>query len=137
MSNAKKPHQEQIDALCNELGITDPQYTGKTTIAELEKIIDKLESQLPDESDGDAIEIHAVSNDDIPDDAVVDEGSASDVEIDTDTSGHLKVKALKTFVTRVGGEDVMQHPNDISFLSESDAMHAVELGVACLIGTRK
>ncbi|MBF4238166.1 hypothetical protein EAY82_27055, partial [Vibrio anguillarum] len=51
MAKTKQPYQEQIDGLCNELGITEKQYTDKTTIPELEAIIDKLEAQLPDDEE--------------------------------------------------------------------------------------
>ncbi|WP_136484732.1 hypothetical protein [Vibrio sp. H11] len=44
--------QKRIDELCEELGITEPKYTDKTTEAQLNTIIDELEELLPDEGDG-------------------------------------------------------------------------------------
>lgn len=41
--------KKQIDQLCQTLGITDPLYTSKSTEAQLLKIIDELESRLPDD----------------------------------------------------------------------------------------
>ncbi|MBE4585499.1 hypothetical protein BOO29_11050 [Vibrio navarrensis] len=49
----KEMLQKQIDALCNELGINEPQYTEKTTEKQLNAIIDELEAKLPEEGDED------------------------------------------------------------------------------------
>ncbi|ENM3868745.1 hypothetical protein WKN18_003282 [Vibrio cholerae] len=50
--------KKQIDQLCQTLGITDPLYTSKSTEAQLLKIIDELESRLPDdEPDEESTEI--------------------------------------------------------------------------------
>jgi hypothetical protein len=49
MSTKKKPYQDQIDNLCKLLKVDQHLYDDKTTIAELEDIINQLEAKLPDD----------------------------------------------------------------------------------------
>ncbi|WP_165311047.1 hypothetical protein [Vibrio ziniensis] len=59
----KEMLQKRIDELCKELGITEPQYTDKTTEKQLNILIDDLEAKLPDEGgDDDASENDAGSD---------------------------------------------------------------------------
>ncbi|NMU67153.1 hypothetical protein HKA89_00040, partial [Vibrio parahaemolyticus] len=52
----KENLKKRVDELCKELGITEPQYSDKTTESQLNKVIDDLEAKLPDmdESDDEA-----------------------------------------------------------------------------------
>ena len=148
MAKAKQPYQEQIDNLCKELGITEPQYTEKTTIQELEAIIDNLEAQLPDEEDestnleqpdtskeaessNDEVEI--TLSDDIPDDAEIDDSDIT-VEVNSNEEEKIEVKAVSTFRCRVGDERITVVSGNRKFLPEDVAMDALQLGVAVLIG---
>ncbi|EOD9110312.1 hypothetical protein ACJRNF_004613 [Vibrio parahaemolyticus] len=148
----KQPYQEQVDKLCQELGITEKQYNANTTIPELEAIIDKLEAQLPDDVESDAdidsgeenTENHASGNDeieismtDLPDGAVIDESPDLQVEVSGDDEGNLEVKAVSTFRCRVNDERITVLAGQRKLLPEDVAMDAVDIGVAVLIGSVK
>ncbi|MCL9783658.1 hypothetical protein M9194_19725 [Vibrio sp. S4M6] len=133
MSKAKKPYQEQIDSLCEELGITEPQYDDKNSIADLEKIIDELEAKLPENSDSEEVEI--TLTDDVPESEGIED--SVDVEVNSDKSGNIEVKAVSTFRCRVDDERVTVVKDNKHYLPEDVAMEAVEAGVAVLIGKQK
>lgn len=151
MAKTKQPYQEQIDNLCKELGITETQYNDKTTIPELEAIIDKLEAQLPDEKDQEPEtdpeqseasqdaplnndEVEITLTDDVPDDADIDDSDTT-VEINSDDEGQIEVRAVSTFRCRVGDERITVIAGTRKFLPEDVAMDALQIGVAVLIGT--
>ncbi|WP_210447842.1 hypothetical protein [Vibrio crassostreae] len=151
MAKTKKPYQEQIDNLCKELGITETQYNDKTTIPELEAIIDKLEAQLPDEEDQEPEtnpeqseasqdaplnndEVEITLTDDVPDDADIDDSDTT-VEVNSDDEGQIEVRAVSTFRCRVGDERITVIAGNRKFLPEDVAMDALQIGVAVLIGT--
>ncbi|MGI9835676.1 hypothetical protein ACJPQX_20755 [Vibrio vulnificus] len=143
----KQPYQEQVDKLCQELGITEKQYNANTTIPELEAIIDKLEAQLPDvdtDSGEENAEKHASGNDeieismtDLPDGAEIDESLDLQVEVNGDDEGNLEVKAVSTFRCRVNDERITVLAGQRKLLPEDVAMDAVGIGVAVLIGSVK
>ena len=63
----KKPLQQHIDQLCTELGIEDKPYTEKTSIPDLQKIVDDLEAKLPDEeSEPESDETETLEGGDLP-----------------------------------------------------------------------
>ncbi|ENI8058121.1 hypothetical protein ABZX01_003775 [Vibrio vulnificus] len=151
MAKTKQPYQEQIDNLCKELGITETQYNDKTTIPELEAIIDKLEAQLPDEEDqepetdpeqSEASQDAPLNNDEVeitltdyvPDDADIDDSDTT-VEVNSDDEGQIEVRAVSTFRCRVGDERITVIAGNRKFLPEDVAMDALQIGVAVLIGT--
>ncbi|MCP5019714.1 MAG: hypothetical protein GY938_31175 [Ketobacter sp.] len=151
MAKTKQPYQEQIDNLCKELGITETQYNDKTTIPELEAIIDKLEAQLPDEEDQEPEtdpeqseasqdaplnndEVEITLTDDVPDDADIDDSDTT-VEVNSDDEGQIEVRAVSTFRCRVGDERITVIAGNRKFLPEDVAMDALQIGVAVLIGT--
>ena len=151
MAKTKQPYQEQIDNLCKELGITETQYNDKTTIPELEAIIDKLEAQLPDEEDQEPEtdpeqseasqdaplnndEVEITLTDDVPDDADIDDSDTT-VEVNSDDEGQIEVRAVSTFRCRVGDERITVIAGNRKFLPENVAMDALQIGVAVLIGT--
>ncbi len=151
MAKTKQPYQEQIDNLCKELGITETQYNDKTTIPELEAIIDKLEAQLPDEEDQEPEtdpeqseasqdaplnndEVEITLTDDVPDDADIDDSDTT-VEVNSDDEGQIEVRAVSTFRCRVGDERITVIAGTRKFLPEDMAMDALQIGVAVLIGT--
>lgn len=151
MAKTKQPYQEQIDNLCKELGITETQYNDKTTIPELEAIIDKLEAQLPDEEDQEPEtapeqseasqdaplnndEVEITLTDDVPDDADIDDSDTT-VEVNSDDEGQIEVRALSTFRCRVGDDRITVIAGNRKFLPEDVAMDALQIGVAVLIGT--
>ncbi|WP_417519829.1 hypothetical protein [Marinobacter sp.] len=53
--------QKRIDELCQELGITEPKYTDKTTEAQLNTIIDELEALLPDDGSDENVQSGATT----------------------------------------------------------------------------
>ena len=151
MAKTKQPYQEQIDNLCKDLGITETQYNDKTTIPELEAIIDKLEAQLPDEEDQEPEtnpeqseasqdaplnndEVEITLTDDVPDDADIDDSDTT-VEVNSDDEGQIEVRAVSTFRCRVGDERITVIAGNRKFLPEDVAMDALQIGVAVLIGT--
>lgn len=146
MAKTKQPYQEQIDNLCKELGITETQYNDKTTITELEAIIDKLEAQLPDEEDQEPEtdpeqdaplnndEVEITLTDDVPDDADIDDSDTT-VEVNSDDEGQIEVRAVSTFRCRVGDERITVIAGNRKFLPEDVAMDALQIGVAVFIGT--
>lgn len=151
MAKTKQPYQEQIDNLCKELGITEIQYNDKTTIPELEAIIDKLEAQLPDEEEQEPEtnpeqsedsqdeplnndEVEITLTDDVPDDADIDDSDTT-VEVNSDDKGQIEVRAVSTFRCRVGDERITVIAGSRKFLPEDVAMDALQIGVAVFIGT--
>ncbi|HCG7105025.1 TPA: hypothetical protein NJ322_004326 [Vibrio parahaemolyticus] len=146
----KQPYQEQVDQLCQELGITEKQYNANTTIPELEAIIDKLEAQLPDDSEleTDSGEENTENNSgvnneieismtDLPDGAEIDESPDLQVEVNGDDEGNLEVKAVSTFRCRANKERITVLAGQHKLLPEDVAMDAVASGVAVLIGSVK
>ncbi|RMZ62409.1 hypothetical protein, partial [Vibrio anguillarum] len=155
-AKTKQPYQEQIDGLCNELGITEKQYTDKTTIPELEAIIDKLEAQLPDDeeteqsneteqlSDTELVdvsqpdeqlvdeiqdnEVEITLTDDLPDDTPIDE-SDLDVEVNSDEAEQLEVIAKSTFVYEVDGQRHTVVKGTRKFVPKDVAMDALSVNV--------
>ena len=69
--SSKEHLQKHIDSLCEDLNITKSPYKSNTSVTELQKIIDDLEDQLPDDND-----------DELADDQVLDD--ANDEIIDGD-----------------------------------------------------
>ncbi|MBD1559497.1 hypothetical protein HC752_21375 [Vibrio sp. S9_S30] len=143
MAKTKQPYQEQIDNLCKDLGITETQYNDKTTIPELEAIIDKLEAQLPDEEDqepetdpeqSEASQDAPLNNDEVEitltDEAACD--IATTVEANSDYEGQfmIEVRAVSTFRCRVGDERITVIAGNRKFLPEDVAMDALQNGVA-------
>ena len=121
MATTKQPYQEQIDNLCKELGITETQYNDKTTIPELEAIIDDLEAQLPDGEDQGSETKPKQS------------GASKDALLNND-EGQIEVRAVSTFRCRVGDERITVIAGNRKFLPEDVAMDALQIGVAALIG---
>ncbi|EOV3439722.1 hypothetical protein ACOW85_000164 [Vibrio parahaemolyticus] len=72
--SSKEHLQKHIDGLCEELNITKSPYKSNTSVPELQKIIDELEDQLPEENDVELVDDQVI--DDITD------GDLSDGVID-------------------------------------------------------
>ncbi|WP_031410617.1 hypothetical protein [Vibrio parahaemolyticus] len=72
--SSKEHLQKHIDGLCEELNITKSPYKSNTSVTELQKIIDELEDQLPEDNDVELVDNQVI--DDITD------GDLSDGVID-------------------------------------------------------
>ena len=159
----KENLQKQIDDLCKELGITEPQYTSKTTEAQLNTIIDELEAKLPggDESDdeelsqtqgndtddttGDQIEEASIQTAkksevlvgaaiELPDGATVLE-DGEPPEVISDEKGNVQVFVHKPFQCLQNKKTVLLKKGEKPFLDEETAMEAVDAGLAHFIAT--
>lgn len=151
----KKPLQQHIDQLCTELGIEDKPYTEKTSIPDLQKIVDDLEAKLPDEESepesdetetlegGDlppeepetlevesGIEIGLVDKSELPDDAVIEDAG---VEVESNESGDLLIKAKTTIRLQSHGQSLKISKDQTAYVDEQAAMDAVEDGLAVLL----
>lgn len=151
----KKPLQQHIDQLCTELGIEDKPYTEKTSIPDLQKIVDDLEAKLPDEESepesdetetlegGDlppeepetlevesGTEIGLVDKSELPDDAVIEDAG---VEVDSNESGELLIKAKTTIRLQSHGQPLKISKDQTAYVDEQAAMDAVEDGLAVLL----
>ncbi|HAS6644270.1 TPA: hypothetical protein I7259_11510 [Vibrio parahaemolyticus] len=159
----KENLQKQIDDLCKELGITESQYTSKTTEAQLNNIIDELEAKLPggdesedeepsqtqgndtDDNAGDQIaeasiqtveksEVLVGAAIDLPDGATVLEDSEPP-EVISDDKGNVQVFVHKPFQSVQGNKTVLLKKGEKPFLDEETAMEAVDAGLAHFIAT--
>lgn len=135
MAKSKQPYQDQIDNLCKELGITETQYNDRTTIPDLEAIIDQLESQIPDEEDQKPEtnpEQSATSKDASINNDNVEIGLTDDVpdHADNDDSDTIEVLAVSTFRCRVGDTPIMVIAGERKLLPVNVAMDALNIGVA-------
>ncbi len=159
----KENLQKQIDDLCKELGITESQYTSKTTEAQLNNIIDELEAKLPggdesedeelsqtqgndtDDTAGDQIEeasIHTAEKSEVlvgaaiglPDGATVLE-DGEPPEVISDEKGNVQVLVHKPFQCVQGNKTVLLKKGEKPFLDEETAMEAVDSGLAHFIAT--
>lgn len=159
----KENLKKRVDELCKELGITEPQYSDKTTEAQLNKVIDDLEAKLPDmdESDDEA-QSQTQGNDanhttsvqseqtesqtseksevligaavELPDDAtVLDDGEPP--EVNADEKGNVQVLVDKPFQCLQGQKTVLLKRGDKPFLDEETAMEAVDAGLAYFVAT--
>ncbi|EJB8455074.1 hypothetical protein MW332_004930 [Vibrio parahaemolyticus] len=90
--SSKEHLQKHIDGLCEELNVTKSPYKSNTSVTELQKIIDDLEEQLPDEND-----------DELADDQVLDD--ANDGVIDGDL-----VDGALTLTSDSGQPDITEIP---------------------------
>ncbi|MCL1124156.1 hypothetical protein [Shewanella surugensis] len=133
MNKSKTRCHEQIDMLCKELGISEPQYQANTSIKELESIIDKLEEQLPDEganSDLDVeLPIQQSSDDEHKQAPTSKPSSEMSAESDIDRQS-IQVRALKTFRCRVDNERVDVLKSKLKTLPQTVANDAIRAGVA-------
>ncbi|MGL1103413.1 hypothetical protein ACSTLM_04390 [Vibrio parahaemolyticus] len=159
----KENLQKQIDDLCKELGITEPQYTSKTTEAQLNNIIDELEAKLPggvesedeelsqtqgndtDDTAGDQIaeasiqtaeksEVLVGAAIELPDGATVLE-DGDPPEVISDEKGNVQVFVHKPFQCVLGNKTVLLKKGEKPFLDEEAAMEAVDSGLAHFIAT--
>ncbi|EGR2554634.1 hypothetical protein DX887_02475 [Vibrio alginolyticus] len=159
----KENLKKRVDELCKELGITEPQYSDKTTEAQLNKVIDDLEAKLPDmdESD-DESQSQTQGNDanhtasdqseqtesqaseksevligaavELPDDAtVLDDGEPT--EVNADEKGNVQVLVDKPFQCLQGQKTVLLKRGNKPFLDEETAMEAVDAGLAYFVAT--
>ncbi|ELI1833453.1 hypothetical protein RQV66_001257 [Vibrio alginolyticus] len=159
----KENLKKRVDELCKELGITEPQYSDKTTEAQLNKVIDDLEAKLPDmdESDDEA-QSQTQGNDanhtasdqseqtesqasekseeligaavELPDDAtILDDGEPP--EVNADEKGNVQVLVDKPFQCLQGQKTVLLKRGDKPFLDEETAMEAVDSGLAYFVAT--
>ncbi|EGQ8056464.1 hypothetical protein QPP81_003614 [Vibrio alginolyticus] len=159
----KENLKKRVDELCKELGITEPQYSDKTTEAQLNKVIDDLEAKLPDmdESDDEA-QSQTQGNDanhtasdqseqtesqtsekpevligaavELPDDAtVLDDGEPP--EVNADEKGNVQVLVDKPFQCLQGKRTILLKRGDKPFLDEETAMEAVDAGLAYFVAT--
>jgi len=157
----KENLKKRVDELCKELGITEPQYSDKTTEPQLNKVIDELEAKLPDmdESDDEA-QSQTPENDanhiagdqseqtesetseksevligaavELPDDAtVLDDGEPP--EVNADENGNVQVLVDKPFQCLQGQETMLLKRGDKPFLDEETAMEAVDAGLAYFV----
>jgi hypothetical protein len=151
----KKPLQRHIDQLCTELGIEDKPYTEKTSIPDLQKIVDDLEAKLPDEEsepesddietlDGGDLppeepetlevesgtEVGLVDKSELPDDAVIEDAS---VEVESNESGDLLIKANTTIRLQSHGQPLKISKDQTAYVDEQAAMDAVGDGLAVLL----
>lgn len=159
----KENLQKQIDDLCKELGITESQYTSKTTEAQLNNIIDELEAKLPggdesedeelsqtqgndtDDTAGDQIEEASIQTAEksevlvgaaieLPDGATVLE-DGEPPEVISDEKGNVQVFVHKPFQCVQGNKTVLLKKGEKPFLDEETAMEAVDSGLANFIAT--
>lgn len=159
----KENLKKRVDELCKELGITEPQYSDKTTEAQLNKVIDDLEAKLPDmdESDDEA-QSQTQGNDanhtasdqseqtesqaseksevligaavELPDGAtILDDGEPP--EVNADEKGNVQVLVDKPFQCLQGQKTVLLKRGDKPFLDEETAMEAVDSGLAYFVAT--
>ncbi|MBN8108650.1 hypothetical protein [Vibrio vulnificus] len=155
----KEMLQKRIDALCEELGINEPQYTDKTTEKQLNGIIDELEAKLPDEGDeNDDIDSTIEHNLDADSSEETTEGNATTgkvpseknvlvmagdlhedvalinddetVEVVSDESCDVLVFALKTFECISHGRRITVKQGGEEYLEEQAAIDAIEANVA-------
>ncbi|MCR9549214.1 hypothetical protein [Vibrio antiquarius] len=159
----KENLKKRVDELCKELGITEPQYSDKTTEPQLNKVIDDLEAKLPDmdESDDEAqsqtqgndanhtasdqseqtesqasekSEVLIGAADELPDDAtVLDDGEPP--EVNADEKGNVQVLVDKPFQCLQGQKTVLLKRGDKPFLDEETAMEAVDASLAYFVTT--
>lgn len=144
--------KKHIDSLCEELGIQTAPYKSNSTVKELQKNIDDLEAQLPEEDDSDdetdvsadneaadagdddiasGTEISAVSESDLPDDAVVEDKG---VEVSANSSGDIEIKAHKYTIELVShGERVKIVKGKSAFVEEKVAVKVVDDGHASFL----
>ncbi|EJB8454882.1 hypothetical protein MW332_004730 [Vibrio parahaemolyticus] len=82
--SSKEHLQKHIDGLCEELNVTKSPYKSNTSVTELQKIIDDLEDQLPDDNDDELAGAQVLddANDELVDAQVLDD--ANDEIIDGD-----------------------------------------------------
>ncbi|MGL6025866.1 MAG: hypothetical protein ACRC0U_01930 [Vibrio sp.] len=158
---SQKPQlQKHIDGLCDELGITDKQYSSNTTIGELQSIIDELESKLPDGDAEQDEEPELGVGDDLIDepesklpdgDAELNEDPApesgdeiikahpansvakGEVETSSNDVGDIEVKAKLTVILKSHGKTVKIVKGASAFIEKSAALDAVEEGVAAFL----
>ncbi|MGI2002037.1 hypothetical protein [Shewanella frigidimarina] len=166
MSTKKKPYQDQIDNLCKLLKVDQHLYDDKTTIAELEDIINQLEAKLPDddaesnssdtpastgnvddsaaqadpaliaESQASSTEVKVSAATGVPSD-LASSIAVGDVEINGLSNGDVEVEATSTFRCNVDGKRVTVLRGQRVNLPEDIAFDAVSSNVACLVGRIK
>ncbi|GAA03226.1 hypothetical protein [Photobacterium leiognathi] len=142
----KAPLHAHIDGLCEELNITDKPYTDKTTIEELQIIIDELEAQLPDDSDGidegddlsqtdvknSDVLIGSIDESDLPSGAVIDDG-LDGPEVKSNADGDLLIEAACTVQLISHGNTLLLAKGKQAYVDEDAAMTAVEEQVAFFV----
>lgn len=116
----KKPYQDQIDSLCTQLGITKPQYDEKTTISELEEIIDKLEAQLPDDESESGEQTLETESTIESSPALIEEPSVAVEEQPANTSVEVKVYAADEMPNgeNLNGEENTDSAGDVEVNSD-------------------
>ncbi|MDO6707926.1 hypothetical protein [Photobacterium sp. 1_MG-2023] len=135
--------QAHIDGLCEQLGISDKPYKDDTTIKELEKLIDELETQIPDDTDGDGTDGEGTDDTDLTEITMVDESALppgavirddlDGPEVVANANGDLLIKADVSIQLLSRGERVFIPAGDTAYVEESVALDAVAEKVAVLL----
>ncbi|EKO3667255.1 hypothetical protein M3891_003031 [Vibrio metschnikovii] len=152
----KEMLKKRIDELCKELNIDAP-YSSKSTEAQLNEMIDQLESQLPDDGDDNDRKNSSKS---LPDDAqlnqsgegngatlsteaavtqeiqneAVNSGSSSVIENAlASTDGRVLVQAQTTFICISNGVRKTIPAGTATYLDLTSAQDAVDDGVAFIV----
>ncbi|GAB6263910.1 hypothetical protein [Photobacterium sp. R1] len=135
--------QAHIDGLCEQLGISDKPYKDDTTIKDLEKLIDELETQIPDDTAGDGTDGEGTDDTDLTEITMVDESALppgaviqNDVEgpeVVVNGKGDLLIKAKVSIQLRSHGKPVLVLAGESAYVEEQAAMDAVSEKVAVLL----
>ncbi|MDF4625041.1 hypothetical protein [Vibrio parahaemolyticus] len=122
--SSKEHLQKHIDGLCEELNITKSPYKSNTSVTELQKIIDDLEDQLPDDNDDELADAPVLddANDDISDGDLVD----GDLAIASD-SGQTDITEIPPG-SHVGAFKESQLPEDAVINESGVEVSANEAG---------
>lgn len=139
----KSALQAHIDGLCEQLGISDKPYKDDTTIKDLEKLIDELEAQIPDDTAGDGMDVGGTDGTDLTEITMVDESAlppgaviqndAEGPEVVANEKGDLLIKALVSIQLRSHGKSVIVLAGDSAYVEEQAALDAVSEDVAVLL----
>jgi len=158
----KENQRKRIDDLCAELGITEPQYTDRTTEVQLNEIIDDLEEKLPKMGESDDKNLSQTKGNDgeyptsdqskqaesqSRKDSGMLTGTAFELpnntttlsageptEVHTTEKANVKVFVDKSFQYLQDQKTVLLKSGDTPYLDIDTAMEAVEAGLATPIG---
>lgn len=149
-----KALKEQIDSLCQQKGV-EVSYKTNSTIAELEEMLMYLQDddspETSENGDGEGgntdgtinpekpsetievpsgKEVGLVKFTDLLDEAIVEDKA---VEVAGNEKGDVLIKAYQTLQLQSNGERVILKKDEEKYVEESEAMAAVEAGVAAFI----
>lgn len=149
-----KALKEQIDSLCQQKGIEVP-YKTNSTISELEEMLMQLQgddssegSENNEGEDGNTdetlktgqstetievpsgTEVGLIEGADLPDGAIIEDKA---VEVAGNEKGDVLIKAYQTLQLQSNGERIILKKDEEKYVEESEAMAAVEAGVAVFI----